>query len=767
MAQNPAVDIPPPPPGFEMEVPPPPPGFALNEGGAATGVSKPARVRSTTLGVPDIAASTAFGAAAGAVAPELLGGAAAVARAFPATAPIAPALDVMAQGTRAAGRPMSAIAGGLSGFFGETAGKAAEAAGAGPVTSEAARLGGGLVGPVAPQAMGWAAGKYLATPALSFWSKIRKEGLKKGWELFKQEPLTTEKEQQYRGELISDLRGGPISEKPQQGVFGAIESGAQSKIAASQQEASRIMEDAQRAISRELEQAQKGPVAYSRAASNRIVARGEDALATAKMQRQNVGEDADLSDIGAGLRKVIVDRNEAAIAQRRAQYEIDQKARDSVVYAKEASGDVVSNTPEFRSLVNELRTHLKPGVHSPDVAASYQKMLDSLLAPRDASGTRRPTSFQAVDEVRKKLGDVYGGQPAEGYDAIGEAAARKYYALLSRIQSKYAGPAQDKLLENYAASKEGTQMFGSRLGKRATAVDRYDDSKFQTDAMQLPRQYFSSKQGVADLIELTGDRNLVLKGAHDFAANELRDLNATGVRNWMTKRRELLSALPELRDSIIKYEQGLTRGESIQRQSEQAVKRLSQYEKDVLTSAESSARSRMSEAERQARGITSEAERQSSVMLGNRFPVSRVNQLIESGNREQWQLAAPDILASPGGKQMLAESVRQVLADKASASPRGLTRFFNDNVREALEATNMMSRAETDAISAKLGAIENLKIPDEQKLKLTHQLILQTFGGYASTLAGRAGVGTYSSLADLVPPQVKDNVPLSRIGTQP
>ena len=95
------------------------------------------------------------------------------------------------------------------------------------------------------------------------------------------------------------------------------------------------------------------------------------------------------------------------------------------------------------------------------------------------------------------LGDVFSGKPAEGYEAISSSDARKYYKMISDIQKKFAGGEggpQDRLLKHYADASEGMEMFGSRLGKKATALDKYDDARFQTDAAALPRQFFSTKQ---------------------------------------------------------------------------------------------------------------------------------------------------------------------------------------------------------------------------------------------------------------------------------
>ena len=94
-----------------------------------------------------IGGSGAVGTFMGAVAPELLQGAATATRAVPALAPLSSGLSLMAAATRQAGRGVSALAGGVSGLSSETSGQIAEGMGASTPVAEAARLVGGAVTP--------------------------------------------------------------------------------------------------------------------------------------------------------------------------------------------------------------------------------------------------------------------------------------------------------------------------------------------------------------------------------------------------------------------------------------------------------------------------------------------------------------------------------------------------------------------------------------------------------------------------------------------
>lgn len=746
-------------------------GWETVPGGAVTGVRKEPPARLLPEGVGAIGSATALGGAMGAMAPEILTGISGALRQIPQGARIAPFFDTAAIVTKAAGRPASTISGAIGGFTSETSGQAAESMGASPLLAESARLAGGAVPALTAESGRFLLDIFKKKLPTSLEASAAKKLAIEVLEKFGRDPKSlSEQEKAFINEQIALIRGGPATQEPQKQVYSLLDTAAKEKVAASSVEAGNILRNAQTAINQDFTSAMNGPVAYVRTAANRIGARGEDALATAQLQRLNVGRDADLSDIGTALRETIVGRNQAALAKRKEIFSADQAERDAFVAAKENTGTFLESIPEYQNLLTDLRNKLLIGrkaqeqttapVTESGVLKAYQNIYDAVTKRRVQVGTNEegnpiykefPTSFAALDDVRRRLGTVFSGQPAEGYEAIGESIARRYYAQISDIQKKFGGPAQERLLKNYADATEGLEMFGSRSGRRATAVDRYDDTKFQTDQSLIPSQFFKSKQGVDDLIELTGNRNAVVTAAKDFATNELRDKNAQQVAKWMTDRREMLSALPEVRKAVIDYQNILIHGERTARAAELAQKRLAQHESDTIRNAERRGAASASEAERLANQATSTGEREARTLTGNAYPAERVRQLIESGDRRQWELAAPAILGAPGGKQALAESVRQVVAEKAETTTRGLSIYFNRNIRPALEATNGMTKAELDQISGRLSAIENMNIPEPQKLGIAKRVLLQGIGGYASSLGARGGAESYSSLVDLIP----------------
>jgi hypothetical protein len=376
------------------------------------------------------------------------------------------------------------------------------------------------------------------------------------------------------------------------------------------------------------------------------------------------------------------------------------------------------------------------------------------ITAKDAKGKDVPVSFQALDDVRRNLGEVFRGKPPEGYAGIDADTARKYYRQISDLQEQFAGDAQAKLQRAYADSTAGMEIFGSRSGKRATALDGFIEDSYKTDPSALPKDYFSSKTKINDLIALTGDRNQVVSAASDYAATGLRDLNEKGVRNWMSTNRELLATLPEVRDSVLKYANSLARGESIANSADQAVKRLSKYSGEKVSGLNATTGELQKTADAGIRDATTRATQDATTLIGSKgemFGPQEVKSLILNGDTNRWSLAAPAILRQPNGQQNLVDAVRQTLAEKATQSTNNLANFFENNVRPALEATKIMKTSEIDAIQSQLSAIENMKLAEPVKIGLKRRVVLQAFGGYASGLAARGATETGSGLVNLIP----------------
>lgn len=747
--------------------------FGGTSGGAATGnpniAAQGAAARSpknrTSAGevISTIAGAGAIGAAAGAASPEILTGLGAAASAYP----IGRTLMNAGMAMRGAGRAAGAISGGVSGVGGATAEESALAAGASPGVA----MGASLIGGFAPEIghfAAMAAKRMLGAPysAVIDWAKLNIEQ-KLGRKI-------DQREAEQLTRAIGEFRGQ--GGKPaMQDIYTALSDAAVRERRESAAVAGRLLAQGEGDANRVLEQTVKGPVSRIRDGADTLSTMADDFLRTARDSRFAIGRDVDESTIGNDLRGAIVKRNESLRQSRAQQYAADEKARNEIVTAREAAGERLDQMPEYQELLGSLRGKLLKGqkaqneanglapVTEQGVFSAYEKIYEAVSGRRVQTGVNEAgeptyktfkTSFDALDDLRRRLGTVFTKQPAEGYEAINASTAREYYQKISDIQKKFAGGEggpQERLLDNYAAGSEGLQQFMSKRGRKVTAMDRLDPERYATDAKALPNDTFRSTQGVRDAIELSGDRNLVRQAALDFSTTKLADKDAAGVRKFMTDYREMLGALPEVKKEVSEYALRLEKAEGRAANAQAGIKLLERREADATKQAVRIANDIRATAERNAASAVRTGDTTAKTLLGTREAVEQVRNLIEAGSREAWDVAGPAIAQSPVARAAVAKAVRETLAGRAETSVKGVARFFDDKVRPSLERTGLMSVDEANRIAAELTKIADLKVPEREKLGLGKRLVLQSVTAASATALSKGAVMGTGALAEMIP----------------
>lgn len=685
MAES-ALDIPPPPAGFSMDVPPPPPGFTINPNGAALGNPNLARqgeksLRSANLSpLADIGGAAGVGAVLGYAAPEILQAGAAATRAIPQLAPLSTGLDFASRAARAAGRIPSAITGATSGLASETAGQMADAKGASAPVAEGVRLAAGGVSGEALNAAKTVLQKYAVVPALGLASKFKHEAAKKLLTWIDGTPQSlSEQERAFLDEVLTQVRGGQKTDAPLERIGSLM--------------------------------GQRGEELLS-AAERDLVSKNQD-LARLKYKAGS-GHD----EIGAELRDKINTNMETQLKARADDYKKTETMRDQLVNMSEGNGHYISNLPNYRKLVTDLEGELDNSTvmkRSPEVQSAIGKVLASLKNPKEGGAV----SFQAVDDLRRKLGEVFRGAPSEGYEALNDARGRELYARLTQLQKEYAGGENGphaKLLQDYHNSSEGLSQFRTKFGKKATALDQYQEGKYAIDAQDLPKQFFKSKESFRALRELTGDPAFANAAAMRYADKELEGKSASEIRDWMNKNRGWLNDSPFVGSMVDRYATRLEKAEG---------------------------------AARNAQDFAKQAQADRNLLVGKSLPAQRAVDLIKSGNTELWDKVTPAIVNSPQAKDTMVAAVRQVVADMgASSSTQNL---FNRSIRPFLEKSGITTAKEMDEIASQLAQLQAKQIPESQKLGMAKRLILNSFGGYTAGGASRAALGGYGLMVDKIP----------------
>jgi hypothetical protein len=680
-----------------------------------------------------------IGAVLGAFSPELLKAGGQAASAFPPTAGMGPALLTagrLAEGHRAGLGGLGFI----GGVTGETAGQALEAAGAPQPWPEIGRFAGGAVSPqMASGVVGLVKNVWTRMPSFTFGTKMQKELVKGIIDKLEGSPQTlTEQEKQYLDTLLAEARGGAKTDTPALELYGGMTKGAVQARAESLKEANKVVSEAETTVR------------SANANAESIQNAAEQALAGARMQRNAIGQDREAADIGQTLRDAVVTKQQTALKSLRDQKDKDIADVNRLVGAKEASGEFVTSLPQYQTLVASLEAELKPGVRSPDVQATFKHILNSVRVKQakeifmgeDISEPSKPVTFQAIDDVRRELGKVFEGKAAEGYKGIDASIARKYYGMLSQIQKEFTGGKtgpQARLLENYAAGKEGMEMFASKKGKLATALDSFDETQFSTDASTLPKKYFSSKEGIEALTELVGDRNSVIAAAKDYATNQLRDASAKDVRAWLNSNTHMPG---EVKMEVGKYLAALERGEKVM---ELASNRLTATQRE-------GGRTRVIAQRRADQGIT-ETEGRASFLEGKGIARDRITELVEKGSPSDWKIVADSIANNPRAKAEVNNAIRQAYANRAERSVRDVSDHFS-KMRPGIEMSGLLKPGDGDKLARTLEQIQAMRIPEEQKVGLAKKMVLQGIGAYAGTVGARAATGQYGvlgSLSELVP----------------
>ena len=689
----------------------------------------------------EVAGAGAVGTAAGLAAPKVLekGGRLIKKIPLPYARPVGTATEALGIALGKVPALERMWKGGLGGAAGSTAEQTAEIAGAPKAVSLPVGVVAGGVVPELETAI-----KKLVTKAgsLAFGSEgmtsaIMRDLKAQGIDVTPKIAALIEKE-------VNAFRQAPKGSSPQEALYKALRTGASDITGQAAQDIATL----RRAGAEAMTEAER-KAAKMTSASGKTTEIGEKAAKEAEAARSSIGQDREVSDVGNTLRERITQLYGDITGKRSAEYQAQKKIRDAVVAEKEAAGQLVKDMPEYDQLLTDLRNKLLIGkkaqeqktapVTEKGVLAAYQNIYDAVNSRRVVVGIDQngnpayktfPTSFDALDDVRRRLGDVAFGKEVEGYSAIGTNIAEDFYKKISNLQSKYAGESHDALQSGYEMASRLVDKYKSRAGKKATAIDRFDPTRFGTDPASLPNTYFSSKQGVQDLIDLTGgDRAFVTKEASDFAARQLRNKDFNSVKRWTDSNSDWLTALPEVKAKVDAYAKALERGERVVEKSKTAARILQTREPLTIREGER----KVSEAEKAAGKVTKEAEDRANLILGSKYPNEEIENMMLTGSVARWNEVAPILARSPEGKQHIESAVRQVMSRQ---SPRSMGDVFRDNVRQRLETTGLMPAENLDKIQNELDYISGLTITPEQKLTLMQRLIRNAFTTTGATSVG-------------------------------
>jgi hypothetical protein len=462
-----------------------------------------------------------------------------------------------------------------------------------------------------------------------------------------------------------------------------------------------------------------------------------------------IGKPLEKSEVGDMIRGTIQPKYTRMLEKRAEQYQIDLAARNKVVSDQEAAGKFVTDIPEYKTLQKELENKLLIGlkakttptkqVADPNVEKAYSSLYTALkdgiseisedeFAKLSAQGlrTRRvstpegdkfyrvyPNSFEALDDVRRKLGDAAFGKDAEGYAALGQNIAKDLYGKISNIQLQYAGDAHKVLQGNYEEASELLTPFKAMRGKKVTAVDRVNPKEFSEDVANLPNKFFSSRQGAKDLIALTEDYGKAEQIARSHVTRELQDMDAKQVKKYLTdpKTADFLNAFPSLKKEMVSFAGKLQQSDLL---TDSLTKKVDDLVKEQDT------------VRKTAQGIKGDALR----------PSARVEYLLKAEKNDKVLTEISRIISQDSvAREAFPQAVRQFVANNAGENT---LKLWQGEIAPMLTKTNLLSKAEIDGIGRDVAKLMTSIKNKDERASLLSVMLFNALNTAVSTAPSRA-----------------------------
>ena len=460
-------------------------------------------------------------------------------------------------------------------------------------------------------------------------------------------------------------------------------------------------------------------------------------------------------------------------------YDTDKKIADALVASQESKGVSVTSTPAYKNISDYLDKKLNLGAfeNSPFLATTEPTLVASLTNIRNSikggvknvvneqgvvTQVKVPPSFDALDQVRRKLGDVFAGKDVEGFKNISREQAQELYGLVRAAQVEYAGGkngAFDMLLRNYAEDKALLNALKIPAGKKIIAKDLINPEYFTYDPSGLAREFFSTRKKVQDLFNLTKDPAFVEQQASNHVARSIKGMDAAKLKDYIDKNGEWLDLMPGLRNRLQDHYAAVVRSGSVTPKTRELAKSLkteikalpetgrAEGEKiraaaakeaaDVEKAGKKEAKQLVAEGQAKAKELKPVPEK-FVALIGAGDPVVQIRKLITEGNTEKLRRAAPFITANPQVAEAFKQAVRQELSQidpRTLAGGRNIRGEWETKIRPALEATGLIDAKLSKEVSDRLRTAQLVMEPNQAvnaSLYVLRQLAAGQLGGVFS-----------------------------------
>jgi hypothetical protein len=528
-----------------------------------------------------------------------------------------------------------------------------------------------------------------------------------------------------------------------------------------------------------------------------------------------VGKPQELSDVGEQLTQKISTRKQETDAIRKQTDEKLRGARDAEVQAKEQSGQFIDELPEYKALRAEIAAKIQKTpagraastittdagkevgltrVKESGVESAYEKIWDAISAKKVLVGQTPEgapqyeifkTTHEALDHVRRKLGDAAYGKEAEGYGALGQDLAKKMYERISKVQEAYAPNTQRALQANYTQQLEHAEKFKTQMGRMALNEDK--------SAAGMPKAFFKDRDGVRDLRELTGDPQLVDVMAQSYVSRTLAGRSSKQVQEWAKApgQTDWMREVPGLRQRVDDYAAKLAKIEAKEGASAGRVAKLQKEKEAIRTGTLPATEKMLTQAQGEAAKVTKAAEgkhaqelakaetqqqrlnaaaakqeaqqkqkilgqgykdaealkektmAQAKAIVSEKMDAGKLYSMLTTGDAANLGKAFAYVAGAPGGKRAIEGTVRKAVAN---VSPNKLEQVWDGRLKVALQEGKVLPPATIAKMDADIKAAYKKMAPEAAKTftqRLVHRMMATTAGslpgkGAAMLVGGEA-----------------------------
>jgi hypothetical protein len=470
------------------------------------------------------------------------------------------------------------------------------------------------------------------------------------------------------------------------------------------------------------------------------------------------------SDIGERARRAVLAAEETQTSARSGADELMRTEVERIAKEKQAAGQFIEGTEAYKNLETFLASKLLIGeetLRQPTAEATgavldaYKSFYNALKNRRRVIGSSDdaaaealakqlqnegfqvvatkdpktnltvyervyPTAYEAVDDLRRLVGkQAKFGEPVTGYEALSAGNAKDLYRRLNEVQEQFIGEPFKAMQKAYEVGSTLLEPYAGRAGTKYAGIDFRDPARFKTNPKSLVNEAFGSRQGVDDLIRLTGNNVKEVEAiAKDYVASSLSGKNVKQVEKFMSDKKDMLShpSMANVRAQIDRYIYDLKGAEAAAGRGKEAIKTVG----------------------KKATEVTKTAKETASTILADAYAVPRIKSLILSGKPSEWNEVASIIGASPKGRLDLLKATREVIAERASSNPNAAVTLFKDNIAPSLEKAGI-PKAAIGNLTKQLEDIATFQMTEPAKLTAIQNAVNVFVRQYAIPRVG-AGV---------------------------